>query len=174
MAGKRVNSLYCTRICKAAASEQRRPIRDDAARYLNERDYRITAALAYAKKHPHVGQAAKRRRKAQQRQAGVFKITGKEWRRLCERYRWTCCYCGRETKSLSMDHVFPLARGGRHSIGNILQACMSCNASKSSHLLIEWRCRPRGEVSPPSLGSPRPPALYPLLGTTSSTGSLSI
>lgn len=42
-----------------------------------------------------------------------------------------------------MDHVVPLSRGGRHSIGNILPACESCNLSKHASYLVEWRRRQR-------------------------------
>lgn len=37
-----------------------------------------------------------------------------------------------------MDHVIPLARGGRHGIGNVLPACQPCNSSKGARLLAEW------------------------------------
>lgn len=76
------------------------------------------------------------------RGAETLKVTPKDWRRLCERYRYACFYCGSRT-ALSQDHVVPLARGGRHSIGNIMPACLSCNSSKNAHLIVEWRARKR-------------------------------
>ena len=65
----------------------------------------------------------------------------RDWRRLLERWGHRCAYCGSRSGRLSMDHVIPLSRGGRHTIGNLLPACRSCNSSKGDSLLIEWRLR---------------------------------
>lgn len=139
MVGKKlVTAIYCSRSCKLAASEKRRPKRDDAARYLREREYRIEAAKAYYKRRPEVAQLTKRKRRARLRDAGVFVITERDWRRLCDRYDNRCCYC-RENRPLTFDHVIPVIRGGRHSIGNALPACASCNASKNRRTVMEWR-----------------------------------
>lgn len=72
------------------------------------------------------------------RGAETFRVTPNDWRRLCLRYDNACCYCG-STKPLTQDHVIPLSRGGRHSIGNIVPACLSCNSSKNNRLIVEWR-----------------------------------
>ena len=45
------------------------------------------------------------------------------------------CYNGAE----SIDHVVPVGRGGQHSIGNIVGACLPCNQSKGSRTIMEWR-----------------------------------
>jgi 5-methylcytosine-specific restriction endonuclease McrA len=121
------------------ATEDRRG-RNDAERYLRERERRLAYALAYAKANPTVGQRAKRRRRAALAGAGVFVVTERDWRRLCARYDFACCYCGCKTP-LTMDHVIPVTRGGRHSIGNLLPACASCNPSKSNSTIMEWRLR---------------------------------
>lgn len=42
-----------------------------------------------------------------------------------------CFYCKKKCK-LTLDHIIPLARGGTHSIDNIVFACLSCNCSKKS------------------------------------------
>lgn len=43
-----------------------------------------------------------------------------------------CHYCGHPfpPDHLSMDHVVPLARGGRSTKGNVVPACMECNRKK--------------------------------------------
>lgn len=137
MVGKRSHAVYCSRRCKSAASERRRS-RDDAVRYQRERDRRIAYALAYAKRNPHVGQASKRRRKALLADAGVFEFTSRDWRRMCARSGGRCFYCG-HLAPLTMDHVIPITRGGRHSAGNLVPACARCNSSKKDRLIIEWR-----------------------------------
>lgn len=44
----------------------------------------------------------------------------------------TCNYCGQQFSpdQLSMDHIVPLARGGKSSRGNIVAACVECNRKK--------------------------------------------
>ena len=52
----------------------------------------------------------------------------------------TCYYCGRhfKPKDLTMDHVVPLARGGRSTKDNIVTSCKECNTKKKTLLPIEW------------------------------------
>jgi len=51
-----------------------------------------------------------------------------------------CGYCGRPTppKDLTMDHIVPIARGGRTTRGNVVPACKSCNTRKKQLLPMEW------------------------------------
>ena len=51
----------------------------------------------------------------------------------------TCVYCHREfaMKSLTIDHIKPLARGGLHVARNLTLACRPCNLSKNSKILGE-------------------------------------
>lgn len=66
---------------------------------------------------------------------GVFKVTDKELKKL---YSSSCIYCG-STNLIQADHVIPLTKGGRHSIGNLVPACSRCNQSKGSKFLAEWK-----------------------------------
>ncbi len=60
------------------------------------------------------------------------------WKRRCA--KGICHYCGRSTpaKELTMDHIVPLARGGRSTKGNVVPACKTCNNRKKSMLPMEW------------------------------------
>ncbi|WP_274428158.1 HNH endonuclease [Desulfosarcina sp. BuS5] len=51
-----------------------------------------------------------------------------------------CHYCGRNTpvKELTMDHIVPLARGGKSTKGNLVTACKECNNNKKNLLPMEW------------------------------------
>jgi 5-methylcytosine-specific restriction protein A len=51
-----------------------------------------------------------------------------------------CHYCSCEfpPKKLTMDHVVPLARGGRSTKGNIVPCCKDCNTTKKNMLPLEW------------------------------------
>jgi len=52
----------------------------------------------------------------------------------------TCYYCGRKVgyASLTMDHVIPLARGGRSTKDNLVPCCKECNTRKKGSLPVEW------------------------------------
>ncbi|MEU7905874.1 HNH endonuclease [Actinoplanes sp. NPDC049118] len=59
------------------------------------------------------------------------------------RFDKRCAYCGRRPPSpLIMDHIVPVAKGGRHALANILPACGDCNGHKSDLLLVQWKQRP--------------------------------
>ncbi len=52
-----------------------------------------------------------------------------------------CYYCqGRFARSeLTMDHVVPIARGGKSVKNNLVTACKECNSKKKYLLPMEWR-----------------------------------
>jgi 5-methylcytosine-specific restriction enzyme A len=60
------------------------------------------------------------------------------WKRCCA--KGVCHYCGRPTPAheLTMDHIVPLARGGRSTKGNVVPACKDCNNRKKNLLPMEW------------------------------------
>jgi len=70
-----------------------------------------------------------------------FTVTKRDLNRLLSRYNNSCAYCLEPSEPLHLDHVTPLKLGGRHSIGNLLPACASCNGSKQARLLAVWRHR---------------------------------
>jgi 5-methylcytosine-specific restriction endonuclease McrA len=43
-----------------------------------------------------------------------------------------CAYCGKKfpAQELTLDHVVPVARGGRSTRGNVVPACKACNNEK--------------------------------------------
>ena len=111
--GSRASRRFCSRKCTNARSI----IEAKEQRRENHRRYRA-------------------RRLADQ----SVEVTAHDWERLVRRYGGRCAYC-HATCVVTMDHVVPLSRGGRHSIGNVLPACRSCNASKKHLLLADWRNR---------------------------------
>ena len=46
------------------------------------------------------------------------------------RDQYTCQYCGRQTKELTLDHVIPRRWGGQHAWDNVVSACIPCNRRK--------------------------------------------
>jgi hypothetical protein len=52
------------------------------------------------------------------------------WQRRVQ--KGLCAYCGQKfsPKELTLDHVVPVARGGRSTKGNVVPACKECNNKK--------------------------------------------
>lgn len=82
------------------------------------------------------------RRQVRKRSGGVFQVEPSDLLRIQGRQQGRCFYCGQRMGDRQQwDHVEPIARGGRHSIGNLVLACGDCNASKGASYVTEWRLR---------------------------------
>ncbi len=66
---------------------------------------------------------------------------------------FTCQYCGREARDLTLDHVIPRFRAGPHSWENVVSACIPCNHRKAGQTPKEAGMR--------LLRIPRPPKPNP-------------
>jgi 5-methylcytosine-specific restriction endonuclease McrA len=69
-------------------------------------------------------------------------VTPKQWKAICLAHSndagEVCCkYCKKACKP-TIEHVVPIARGGRHEPSNVVPACRSCNSSKCDQLVGEW------------------------------------
>ncbi len=72
----------------------------------------------------------------------------REAARLLRKSRWwqnaiakaQCYYCTQviEKAAATMDHVVPVARGGRSTPGNVVVACKSCNTQKRDLTAADW------------------------------------
>ena len=51
-----------------------------------------------------------------------------------------CHWCGGRfaAEELTMDHIVPVARGGKASRNNVVPACKECNSRKKYLLPLEW------------------------------------
>jgi len=58
-------------------------------------------------------------------------------RNVIVRDGFECAYCGIKSKSLTVDHVIPLSRGGKSNFENCVAACKKCNAKKGNKLPSE-------------------------------------
>ena len=75
-------------------------------------------------------------------------------RRLSRRsvfYRdnFTCQYCGKQTKALTLDHIMPRSRAGAHAWDNVVSACIPCNHLKAGATPLEANMRLLREPKPP-------------------------
>ena len=50
-----------------------------------------------------------------------------------------CHYCGKTftAKELTLDHIVPVARGGKSTRGNVVPACKPCNSDKKYYTPAE-------------------------------------
>ena len=72
------------------------------------------------------------------KQNGIYEISEKDLKKLVSAD--VCYYCQKKDK-LTLEHIIPVSRGGRHSIGNLVMVCKHCNFSKQARLLIEWKLK---------------------------------
>lgn len=86
--------------------------------------------LAYQKteKGKMVAKNTTHRRRAAKREGTV---TTEQLLTLKAKAKGRCYYCCRKSKNLTIDHIVPLAKGGRHDLDNLVMACGECNRRKS-------------------------------------------
>ena len=68
-------------------------------------------------------------------------LSHQEWKECVIFFGGQCAYCGctpRKGKSLTRDHLKPVAAGGKTVQSNIIPACESCNSSKGAADFKEW------------------------------------
>jgi HNH endonuclease len=127
----------------ARSRERYRTHRDEAAKYMRlyyqrNRDARLEAQRLWGLRNRSRAVEAGRIRRARQRSADIRIVSERDWERLVRRYGGMCAYCGTRPWEHRY-HLIPIARGGRHSIGNLLPACATCNCSKKDKTPIEYR-----------------------------------
>ncbi len=62
-------------------------------------------------------------------------------RAMFRRDGYRCQYCGRDSAHLTLDHIIPRSRGGKHSWTNLVSACAACNRRKGGKTLEEARMK---------------------------------
>ncbi|MGE3798003.1 MAG: HNH endonuclease [Thermomicrobiales bacterium] len=68
------------------------------------------------------------------------------------RDNFTCQYCGRRSHDLTLDHIIPRSRGGKHIWENLAAACKPCNHRKGGKSLGEARMSLRRAPFEPRAG----------------------
>ena len=63
------------------------------------------------------------------------KLRDRRWRKSLHEYTGKrCIYCGENSESI--DHVLPRSKGGLSITENCVPACLSCNGSKQTKMLL--------------------------------------
>ena len=56
---------------------------------------------------------------------------------IIERDNYTCQYCGKYSKNITIDHIIPKVRNGKDSWENLVSACIKCNLNKGNKLISQ-------------------------------------
>lgn len=64
----------------------------------------------------------------------TVKLTKSE---VFRRDQYTCQYCGKRTKELTIDHIIPRSKDGSHTWVNLITACPKCNLYKGGRTAKE-------------------------------------
>lgn len=59
-------------------------------------------------------------------------LTYEQWLSVLDQFNYCCAYCLRSALELTLDHIEPVSKGGRHTLCNVVPACKSCNSRKSN------------------------------------------
>ena len=127
----------CGNAMKRNVSPERRKRRQEMKRlwdFNNPDKVKMMNDASY-KKNPELFISNSHKRYAAIKSVDRRTVTNREIKALRMR---PCIYCGSK-KLIEIDHTIPINRGGRHSIGNLVPACRSCNRGKSDFLIMEWR-----------------------------------
>lgn len=65
------------------------------------------------------------------------------------RDQFTCQYCGKQTRELTLDHVVPRVLNGPHTWENVVAACVPCNHRKAGRTPTQARMRLQRDPLPP-------------------------
>ncbi|MDD4859020.1 MAG: HNH endonuclease [Dehalococcoidales bacterium] len=71
---------------------------------------------------------------------------------IFNRDRYTCQYCGKPSRQLTLDHVMPRYRGGPHTWENVVSACVACNRHKAGRTPQEANMKLLSEPAAPGNG----------------------
>lgn len=72
---------------------------------------------------------------------------------LFKRDGFTCQYCFKRTKELTIDHVIPISRGGSDTWNNVVTSCRACNHRKGARTPQEAHMLLRTQPYEPKISS---------------------
>jgi 5-methylcytosine-specific restriction endonuclease McrA len=152
---------WCTALCKKHYDARNYALNEEKIRaraaiaYEADKPRALENARAWAVRNPEKKLAAGKRwrdanpekcrayvdnRRAYRVGANRSKIEERDIRRMLERQDGRCFYCSVPVRGRhEIEHLVPLSRGGRHSIGNIVASCRFCNRSKGAKTVMEFR-----------------------------------
>ncbi len=100
-------------------------------------------AAKYRAEHPEIKRFAESKRRTKKLGNGIFQISKLELNKLLKQ---PCFVCNSKNNQ-TIDHIIPISKGGRHSIGNLQTLCASCNSSKHTKTMYQWKIERTKNVS---------------------------
>jgi len=74
------------------------------------------------------------KRRSKMRELHINDLTHAQWVEIQEAQGHRCYYCHKKCKGrLTQDHIFPISKGGDHTLHNVIGACKSCNSKKNKN-----------------------------------------
>ena len=67
-------------------------------------------------------------------------LTLTDWKNIVSAFGERCAYCGLigDEDTLVIEHVVPVAQGGRTDVNNVVPSCPECNTLKAARDLLQW------------------------------------
>lgn len=97
--------------------------------------------IKYRKENPELYRVARMRYRSRKNKLPQT-LTVEEWENCLNHFDNCCAYCGKHQMELEnkieQDHFIPVTKQGGYTVGNIVPACRSCNASKLDSDFEEW------------------------------------
>lgn len=109
-----------------------------ASIYLKDREYILNRSKQWSKENPDKKIEQRHRRVARLYGQLEFDLPKNFLSLLKELQNDKCAYCLRSDTKLTVEHMIPISRGGKHCFSNVILACTTCNFSKHSKTLEEW------------------------------------
>lgn len=97
------------------------------------------AAHRYRKNNRHKGRIRNLSYATMKKDGGVS-LTETQWLLLCAAFGEKCLSC-EQIKRLTIDHIVPITKGGATDLENAQPLCLSCNASKSNRVILDYRLK---------------------------------
>ena len=74
--------------------------------------------------------------RAHRLRANGGKFSFNEWLKIKKKYKFMCVRCHKKEPKikLTIDHILPISKGGKHDRKNIQPLCISCNCSKGNKI----------------------------------------
>jgi len=106
--------------------------------YLKNPSARVDVSLEWRKANPEKVRAHVRNRVARKKSA-EGSHSASDVIAILEKQNWKCANCRVSIrKNRHIDHIMPLAKGGRNDASNLQGLCPTCNCRKHDMLPEEW------------------------------------
>lgn len=139
--GSQGKHTYC-RLCQSerhkdwkAANREKDLARMSEWKSENKERHRLES-IRWRKENPERWKEIVRRKEYKRKGGG--KLPPGAYKTLVKLYGESCLRCG-AVDDLTIDHVTPIALGGKSNLDNLQILCRSCNSSKSSRSSADYR-----------------------------------